>query len=134
MSGIDSTHDPALRSWVQSAQGHGEFPIQNLPLGILSRTGEKPRPSVAIGDRILDLPAIAGLLPREIVPTLASGRLNELLALGPGARADLRRTLSSLLSEEAHRAEVEPHLHVAAECTLHLPAEVGDYTDFYVVI
>ena len=62
MSGIDSTHDPALRSWVASAAGHGEFSIQNLPLGIFSRTGEKPRPGVAIGDRVLDLPAVTGLL------------------------------------------------------------------------
>ena len=131
MSGIDATHDPALHSWVQSAQGHGEFPIQNLPLGIFSRASEKPRPGVAIGDGVLDLPAVARLLPRDIAPTLASGRLNEMLALPPAARAGLRRTLSSLLSDEAHRAQVEPHVHDATACTLHLPAEVGDYTDFY---
>src|SRR5271170_1489772 len=95
MSGIDSTHDPALRSWVESAAGHGEFPIQNLPLGIFSRTGEKPRPGVAIGDRVRDLPAVTDLLPRDIGPTLASDRLNDWLVLAPAARARLRRTLSS---------------------------------------
>jgi fumarylacetoacetase len=131
MAGIDATHDPALRSWVESAQRHGEFPIQNLPLGIFSRPGEQPRPGVAIGDRVLDLSALAALLPREIVPTLASGRLNEILALPPAAREALRRTLSALLSEEAHRARVEPHVHDASACMLHLPVEVGDYTDFY---
>ena len=131
MSGIDATHDPALRSWVQSAERHGEFPIQNLPLGIFSRPGEKPRPGVAIGEGILDLPAVARLLPPEIAPTLASGRLNEMLTLGPAVRAGLRRTLSSLLSDEAHRAQVEPHVHDASACVLLLPAEVGDYTDFY---
>ncbi len=134
MAGIDSTHDPELRSWVESAAGHGEFPIQNLPLGIFSRSGEKPRPGVAIGDRVLDLPAIAGLLPREIEPTLAGDALNDLLALAPAARADLRRTLSSLLCESAHRPTIEPHLHDSSECTLHLPARIGDYTDFYVGI
>lgn len=131
---IDSTHDPALRSWVESARGHGEFPIQNLPLGIFSRPGEKPRPGVAVGDRVLDLPAIAELLPREIGPALASDRLNEVLALAPAARAELRRRLSLLLSDEAHRSTVEPHLHEGAACTLHLPVEIGDYTDFYVGI
>src|ERR1700733_13664961 len=120
MSDIDSTHDPALRSWVVSAAGHGEFPIQNLPLGIFSRSGEKPRPGVAIGDRVLDLPAIAGLLPREIEPTLAGDALNDLLALAPAARADLRRTLSSLLCEWAYRPTIEPHLLDSSECTLHL--------------
>src|ERR1700722_265002 len=134
MSGIDSTHDPALRSWVVSAAGHGEFPIQNLPLGIFSRTGEKPRPGVAIGDRVLDFPAVTGLLPREIEATLASDRLNDLLALAPAARAGLRRTLSSLLCDEAQRPRVEPHLHDESECTLHLPTQIGDYTDFYVGI
>src|SRR5271170_1926628 len=121
MPGIDSTHDPALSSWVESAAGHGEFPIQNLPLGIFSRTGEKPRPGVAIGDRVLDLRAVTGLIPREIEPTLASDRLNDMLALAPAARAGLRRTLSSLLSDEAHRPKVAPHLHDESQCTLHLP-------------
>lgn len=134
MSGIDSTHDPALRSWVESAAGHGEFPIQNLPLGIFSRTGEKPRPGVAIGNRVLDLPAVTDLLPREIEPTLASDQLNDLLALAPAARAGLRRTLSSLLCDGAHRSKVEPHLHDVSQCTLHLPVQIGDYTDFYVGI
>jgi fumarylacetoacetase len=134
MSGIDSTHDPALHSWVESAAGHGEFPIQNLPLGIFSRAGEKRRPGIAIGDRVLDLPAVVSLLPREIEPTLSSDRLNDMLALAPAARAGLRRTLSSLLCDETHRQKVEPHLHDAAECVLHLPAQIGDYTDFYVGI
>ena len=134
MSGIDATHDPALRSWVESAAGHGEFPIQNLPLGVFSRTGEKPRPGVAIGDRVLDLPAIASLLPREIEPTLAGVTLNELLALAPASRTGLRRTLSALLCDKAQRGRVEPHLHDASQCMQHLPAQIGDYTDFYVGI
>jgi fumarylacetoacetase len=105
-----------------------------LPLGIFSRTGEEPRPGVAIGDRVLDLSAVTRLLPGEVEPTLASDRLNDLLALAPAARAGLRRTLSSLLCDAAHRPKVEPHLHDLSECTLHLPAQIGDYTDFYVGI
>jgi fumarylacetoacetase len=131
MSGIDTTHDPALASWVESAAGHSEFPIQNLPLGIFSPTGGTPRPGAAIGDGVLDLRAIAHLLPRDIEPALASDHLNDLLALAPAARAGLRRTLSSLLCDAAHRPAVEPHLHEASACTLHLPAQIGDYTDFY---
>ena len=46
---IDETHDPQRASWVASAQGHGEFPIQNLPLGIFSVDGGAPRGEVAIG-------------------------------------------------------------------------------------
>lgn len=43
------------RSWVASANGHADFPLQNLPLGIFSRAGLSPRCGVAIGDSILDL-------------------------------------------------------------------------------
>ena len=54
---IDATHDAGLRSWVASANGHPDFPIQNLPLGIVSPPGGGPRAGVAIGSMILDLAA-----------------------------------------------------------------------------
>ena len=46
---IDETHDPALTSWVASANGHPDFPIQNLPFGVFSPSGGAPRGGVAIG-------------------------------------------------------------------------------------
>ncbi|MBL8183271.1 MAG: fumarylacetoacetase, partial [Blastocatellia bacterium] len=55
---LDHTHDPARRSWVTSANGHADFPLQNLPIGVVTPPGETaPRGSVAIGDRVLDLAA-----------------------------------------------------------------------------
>ena len=54
---IDETHDPKRSSWVASAQGHPEFPIQNLPFGVFSVGSQEPRAGVAIGDKILDLRA-----------------------------------------------------------------------------
>ena len=53
----DATHDPARRSWVPGADGHADFPIQNLPLGIFSSAEAGKRGGVAIGDHVLDLPA-----------------------------------------------------------------------------
>lgn len=50
---IDETHDPQRQSWVASAQGHVEFPIQNLALGIFSVQGDAPRGGVAIGDEVI---------------------------------------------------------------------------------
>ncbi len=58
---VDETHDPALKSWCRSANGHRDFPIQNLPLGIFSEAKGRRRPGVAIGDYIVDLVAIAAL-------------------------------------------------------------------------
>lgn len=133
---VDETHDPALSSWVESANGHGEFPIQNLPFGVFSAPGGSHRAGTAIGDLILDLAAAsqAGLLPPPAAQVLDQGTLNGLLALPAADRLALRRRLSTLLSDESHRGSVEPLLHEATGCTLHLPAEIGDYTDFYVGI
>lgn len=129
----DATHDPALRSWVSSANGHGEFPIQNLPLGVFAPPGGAARVGVAIGDMILDLAAAP--VAEDVREAAAGPSLNALFALGAGPRKELRARLSALLAEgSGHRAALEPHLHRAADCALHLPARIGDYTDFYVGI
>jgi fumarylacetoacetase len=136
----DATHDPARHSWVASAEGHAEFPLQNLPLGWFSPPGGDARAGVAIGDEILDLAglAAAGLLDGEAARAVAAAtgpRLNGLLALGTGPRRALRARLFRLLSAGVEeRVAVAPHLHRAADCALHLPAAIGDYTDFYVGI
>ena len=78
MSGIDETHDPALVSWVDGAGPGGDFPVQNLPLGIFSFMGDQRRPGVAIGDFVLDLTAVADLLdegePTGVVAVLDRAR------------------------------------------------------------
>ena len=140
MATIDETHDRALRSWVESANGHGDFPIQNLPLGVFSRRDEAARGGIAIGDMILDLGALAAttLLEGDALHAAHAGAgetLNPLLALGAGPRRALRRRVSALLAEgAAERAQVEALLVPMAEATLHLPARIADYTDFYVGI
>src|SRR5436305_4308126 len=60
MPRLNATHDPALVSWVESANAEdGDFPIQNLPFGVFRRkdTNESWRVGVAIGDHILDVGA-----------------------------------------------------------------------------
>ena len=131
---IDETHEPALKSWVESANGHADFPIQNLPLGIFSPPGGGPRAGAAIGDGILDLGAVAALLPDAAARAIGGVTLNALMALPAADRVALRRALSRLLSSGAHRAEAEDAISPAADCALHLPAAIGDYTDFYVGI
>ena len=140
MTTVDTTHDHTLRSFVDSANGHPDFPIQNLPLGIFATQDGKPRGGVAIGDKILDLAAVrdarlCGPNDEAIVATAAGETLNAFFAKPATERAKLRRLLSELLqSTSPHRASVEPLLHDATHCTMHLPAVVGDYTDFYVGI
>lgn len=129
---VDASHDPQRRSFVASANGHSEFPIQNLPLGVFSTTGHPvPRIGVAIGDAVLDLALLAKAGLAEDVP-VADRSLNAFMGLGGDARRRLRTRLSDLLSEgSAHQRAVESALVPRAECTMHVPAVVGDYTDFY---
>jgi len=128
------------RSWVEHANGHSDFPLQNLPLGIFSRPGETLRCGVAIGDAILDLEAVlaAGLFEgqaKAAVEATRGGALNAFFALGRNARVALRERLLALLGEHGeHQAELKAALYPASDCQLHLPAKVGDYTDFYVGI
>lgn len=120
---------------MEEANGHADFPIQNLPLGVFRPLGAEPRAGIAIGDHILSIPALldAGLLEGD---ALTAGRaatqgplLNALLALGAPFRKALRAAVSSLLSEGSPRRP--GLLYLAADCELMLPAHIGDYTDFY---
>jgi len=128
------------RSWVKHANGHRDFPLQNLPLGIFSRPGEALRCGVAIGDAILDLEAVlaAGLFEgqaKAAVEATRGGALNAFFALGRTARVALRERLLVLLGEHSeHQAALNAALYPASECQMHMPAKVGDYTDFYVGI
>ena len=123
---LDDTHDPALRSWVESAHEPGcEFPIQNLPLGIFKRKGHKEpaRGGVAIGDQILDLAALGV----RTGPTL-----NGLAAMGRRAARKLRRELSRVLSVKTRQKKrLQKHLVPMKQAELFLPVAVGDYSDFY---
>jgi fumarylacetoacetase len=59
---LNETHDPTLRSRVDSAnQPDGDLPIQNLPFAVFRRKGvqEPWRGGVAIGECIVDLAAAA---------------------------------------------------------------------------
>lgn len=138
---IDHTHDPHRRSWVDSANALGtDFPIQNLPLGIFAPAGAAPRAGVAIGTMILDLAAAArvGLLDGDVAMAVATegASLNALLAHGAALRQALRSQVSALLDDSgAPGAQARQHaatlLHASADCTLSLPVDVRNYTDFY---
>ncbi len=112
MRPIDATHDPALRSWVESANRRGtDFPIQNLPLGVFRRAGtrENYRCAVAIGDYALDLGALEVLTPLvglagEALASCAAPSLGELMALGRPAWMALRHGLSRILGADSPRA------------------------------
>ena len=84
---IDETHDAKRQSWVASANGHADFPVQNLPIGAFSPPGSTPRGGIAIGDTILDtaMARDAGLfsgLACEAAEAAAGRTLNAFLEAG----------------------------------------------------
>jgi fumarylacetoacetase len=139
MPALNATHDPARRSWVESAQAPGtDFPIQNLPHGVFRRCGggEAWRGGVAIGDMILDMAAAvdAGLfqgIPAEAARAAAEPTLNRLMAMGRGAASALRARISEVLMTGSAAQAIGPRILVPmAEAELRLPCQVGAFTDF----
>jgi fumarylacetoacetase len=131
---LNETHDPQLRSWVASANVPDcDFPIQNLPFGVFRENPDAaPCVGVAIGDQILNLVAAgrAGTLPLR-----AGSSLNDLMAEGHERWSALRLLLSRALREGAReRSALQSCLVSQTQAQLLLPAQIGDYTDFYTSI
>ncbi len=141
---LNHTHDPAIKSWVESANLPGtDFPLQNLPLGICRRRGSRQAPRVfaAIGDFALDISAAhrAGLMPGMPAPlaqACEAWSLNRLMSLGPAHWPVLRRELHALLRADNRSAAsgAGQYLLPASEAEMFVPAQIGDYTDFYASI
>lgn len=131
-------NNPQLTSWV-SVPANSDFPIQNLPFGIIYTPERGPRVASRIGDFAVDLSAMAGagwLTACTEPETLRQSVLNDFIALGQPVWRAVRDQLSDLLSsanqDMAQRAEMaELALIPVAEVQNLLPVRVGDYTDFY---
>ena len=117
---LNETHDPALTSWVESANSPDtDFPIQNLPFCAFRHRNSAPRVGVGIGDSILDVPDYSSL--------------NSLMERGPAAASELRLKLSRVLRAD-NPYPPRALLFAMSECTLLLPAQIGDFSDFYASI
>jgi fumarylacetoacetase len=142
--GTDATHDPGVTSWVDSANGHPDFPIQNLPLGIFRRRGsaEPFRVATAIGDAAFDLGACAEHrvldgVDHDVLRACAEPSLNTLMALEPQRVAALRRAIHATLRADTPRSRREGATRFVipqGQVELALPARIGDYTDFFASI
>jgi len=125
---LDTTHDPLLRSWLESANDPAsDFPIQNLPFGRFRRADDMDwRIGVAIGDQVLDLRRA------KLIDTY---QMNRLMQLTAEPRRALRQAISAGLrhgsaKEATFRAALVPQSSVE----MGVPCEIGDYTDFYTSI
>ena len=144
------THDRAATSWVASANGHADFPIQNLPYAMFAESAGSPHPAwrsgVAIGNEVLDLAALHANKPFTGVAAAAlevaalasqTGGLNAFMALGRGAWSALRHALFALLRSDADaatQASVRACLLAQSAVRYKLPSSIANYTDFYTSI
>jgi fumarylacetoacetase len=119
-----------VTSWVEGAEG-SLFDVDNLPYAVFSLEGDQPRVGVRIGDHVLDLAPLAATGLPHTHRVLESGTLNPLLAQGRTVWTAVRRWVTDLLTDQAFRGSVEPHLVPLAAVRLHMPFEVADYVDFY---
>lgn len=122
-------------------QPDSPFPLQNLPYGVFSTPGDTPRVGVAIGDMVLDLSIIEAhnlfhgphMRGRNV---FSHPSLNAFMALGQDAWKETRITIQDLLRLGNRTLQDNPDLMARAlipqsAVTMHLPADIGDYTDFY---
>ncbi|XP_029903451.1 fumarylacetoacetase [Myripristis murdjan] len=118
-----------------------DFSFHNLPYGVFS-TPDNPRHriGVAIGDQILDLsvmkPLFRGPILSKYQHVFDQPTLNAFMGLGYEAWREARRTLQVLLSASEGTLRDDVSLRTRAfvhqsTATMYLPAEIGDYTDFY---
>lgn len=143
---MNETHDPALTSWIESANSPDtDFPIQNLPFGVFSRKGDaERRVGVAIGDQIIDVgESLSANIwtgkARDVARWCDRPNLNELMQAPRDSLSEFRARLSELLSGTPGDSSVINPLPPGAlvpmgEAELFLPAQIGDYTDFYASI
>jgi len=118
-----------------------DFTLDNLPYGVFSTEQDpKHRIGVAIGDSILDLSKIKHLFKGPYMAShqesLSKETLNHFMGLSHAHWKETRETIRSLVDVE--NTLLRDDVDLKSECiipmntaTMHLPASIGDYTDFY---
>ncbi|KAI9010357.1 fumarylacetoacetase-like protein [Phycomyces nitens] len=130
----------SLKSFV-SVPKDSHFPIQNIPFGVFSTPEKSPRVGVAIGEQILDLyeVASAGLLDgvkglKDPKSVFGQSTLNTFMSLGRPVWRATRSTIQDLLAETSplkQSDKINTLFVLQSKARMHLPAKIGDYTDFY---
>ncbi len=135
-----AANNPALKSWIPVPK-NSDFPIQNIPFGIVKPKDKQPRPATIIGDTVIDLSALTDFgyfdgLEIENHGVFYSPVLNDFMELGKPIWSAVRQRLSDLFNIENNELQENDEVKKACLCDvadieLMMPVEVGDYTDFY---
>ena len=143
---LNVTHEATIRSWLDTANGSGcDFPIQNLPFAVFRKSGslEPFRGGVAIGNQVIDMAAVAAVAALQLfdsqtaagVRAASQSSLNALMQLGPEVWTLLRHALFEAMRQGSKLESLfKTCLVPQSEVEYSLPAQIGDYTDFFTSI
>jgi fumarylacetoacetase len=131
-----------MKSWL-SIPEDSDFSLQNLPYGVFSTTTTEPRIGIAIGEQVLDLKALVKEHAFDDLDfdftTLERATLNKYAGLGRQVHGKVRKRLYDLLRVDTQLGNVlrdnqncRDACLIPMNCvTMHLPMDIGDYTDFF---
>lgn len=133
-----NANNTQLKSWIEVNEG-SDFPIQNLPFGIISSDKKPKRVASRIGNSVIDLAALSDLGyfgELDTVHLFDQENLNSFIEKGKAFTRAIRNRLSDLFSEgnnELRKKENDLHEVIIPidRIDTHLPVKIGDYTDFY---
>jgi len=120
-----------------SIDKNSDFSIHNLPFGIFSTTITPKKVGVALGEWVIDMPALADLGAFNGIDfdknVFQHDFLNDFMATGKTVRIAVRQVLQQLFEDPCSPFKNQAvHFLVAQkDCQLYMPVRVGDYTDFY---
>jgi fumarylacetoacetase len=130
-------NNPDRKSFIDVPE-NSDFPIQNLPFGIFSVNGDFQRAGVALGNKVIDLDTLfkLGYIKSIDENVFEYPMLNAFIALGKDCTRAVRNELANLFDEKNYELQNNKgHLNQVLfdqnNVEMHLPVEIGDYTDFY---
>ena len=133
-------NNPTLSSWIPLPV-NSDFPIQNIPFGIIQTEGKAPRPATRVGDTVIDLSVLSDNgffdeLEIDNYGVFYAPVLNDFIALGKPITNAVRQRLSDLFNTDNQELQTNKEVRKLAllsvdDVEMMMPVEVGDYTDFY---
>ena len=130
------TNEPSRKSWVDY-DADSDFPIQNIPFGIMMKDS-KFKVCSRIGNFAIDLVEIFKMSLFDGLPVerqhFENQYLNDFISLGKPATNAVRDRIANIL-EKSDSFGVKQNRDIflvpMSEVVMCLPLKIGDYTDFY---